>query len=94
MKHLLLIVVASSLLALAGGTPARAQVVDEIVADIPFGFTIRNTTMPAGEYIIKRIYAGSEGVMEIRSMDGHESMVFYSGDCYPRKKARSNRADL
>ena len=76
MKTLLLIVVASSLLAISGETPARAQVVDEIVADIPFGFTVRDTTMPAGEYTIKRPYAASEGVMEIRSMDGHARMVF------------------
>ena len=76
MKNSLLIVVASSLLLLSGGTPARAQVVDEIVADIPFGFTVRNTTLPAGEYSIRRPYAASEGLMEIRSMDGHARMAF------------------
>src|SRR6185295_14205658 len=85
MKNLLLIVVASSLVALSSGTAARAQVVDSIVADIPFAFTIRNTTMPPGEYTIKRAYALSEGVMEISSTSGHERMAFLVDTAYLNK---------
>jgi hypothetical protein len=70
-----LIVAAISLLAIAG-TPARAQVVDVIEADIPFEFTVRNSTLPAGEYTIKRINSVSPGTMEIRNADGTQRLVF------------------
>ena len=86
MKNLLLIAVASSLVALSVETTARAQVVDSIVADIPFAFTIRNMTMPPGQYTIKRAYALSEGVMEITSMSGHERMAFLVDTAYLSKR--------
>jgi hypothetical protein len=70
-----LIVAAISFLAIAG-TPARAQVVDVIEADIPFEFTVRNSTLPAGEYTIKRINSVSPGTMEIRNADGTQRLVF------------------
>ena len=76
MKKLLLIVVSASFFAIAGTIPARAQVVDTIVADIPFGFTVRNTTLSAGKYTIKRLDSVDPGVMEISSADGKEKLVF------------------
>jgi hypothetical protein len=75
MKHLLLIVVAISFLAIAG-TSVRAQVVDTIEADIPFGFTVRNTTLPAGQYTIRRMDSVAPWVMQIRNADGTRRMVF------------------
>jgi hypothetical protein len=74
MKSLLLLVMALSLLAIAGGT-ARAQVVDSIVADIPFGFTVRHTTLPAGHYTIKRLGLTPD-VMEIRGADYQRPVIF------------------
>ena len=79
MKNVLLIVVALSFLAIAGGTSARAQVVDTVTADIPFGFTVRNMTLPAGEYRIKRIDSADPGVMQISSADGTQRVVFLVG---------------
>jgi hypothetical protein len=80
MKNLLLIVVASSfLLAIAGSTPAQAQVSDTVVADIPFGFMVRDTTLPAGRYTIKRLDSVNPNAMEIRNADGVEKLVFLVG---------------
>ncbi len=76
MKNLLLILVVASFFAIEGGTHARAQVVDSIVADIPFGFTVRNTTLPAGEYTIKRLDSVDPGMMVITSADHSEKLVF------------------
>ena len=75
MKNLLLIIAAISSIGIAGGTPARAQVVDVIVADIPFGFTVRDTA-PSGEYAIKRIDSVNPGTMQISNADGTQRLVF------------------
>lgn len=88
MRNLLLLVATSSLLAIAG-TPARAQVADVIVADIPFGFTVRNTTLSAGRYTINRL--GSQpGVMVVRDADGHGMVVFLTGAVQARKEPNVN----
>ena len=63
----------------------RAQVVDAIVADIPFGFTVRDTTLPAGEYTIKRSYSANPGIMQIRSADGKEVLLFVVGSAEAAK---------
>lgn len=79
MKNLWLIVVASSFFAITGGTRAQAQVVDTIVADIPFGFNVNDTTLPAGKYTIKRLDSLDPQLMEIRSADGAERRLFLVG---------------
>ena len=90
MKNLLLIVVAASSFAIAGGTAARAQVVDTIVADIPFGFTVRDATLPAGEYSIKRIDSVDPSVMEISSADGAK-LVFLVGSAQATKQPEQTK---
>ena len=75
MKRFLLLVVMSSLLAVVGGT-ARAQVVDPIVADIPFDFIVRGTTLPAGHYTVKRFGSNPE-VMEVLGDDNHRTPVLF-----------------
>ncbi|HWN99444.1 MAG TPA: hypothetical protein VNS63_09260 [Blastocatellia bacterium] len=86
MKTLLLIVVASSFLAIAGSTLAQAQVLDTIVADIPFAFTVKNTTLPAGRYTIKRLDSTNPGVMEITSADNSEKRIFLVGSAQANKE--------
>ena len=49
MKKVFMIVLTLSLFAIEGAIRARAQVVDTIVADVPFGFIIRDHTLPAGD---------------------------------------------
>ena len=75
MRSFLLLVVMSSLLAVAGGT-ARAQVVDPIVADIPFDFTVRGATLPAGHYTVRRLGSDPE-VMEILGVDNHRTPLLF-----------------
>ena len=80
MKKMLLIAVASSFLAIAGGSPAQAQVTETVVrADIPFAFMVRDTTLPAGQYTIKRLDSVNPNAMEIRNADGAERLVFLVG---------------
>lgn len=76
MRNVFLAVVAISLAAIAVRVPANAQVVDAIEANIPFGFTVRNKTLPAGDYTIKRVDTKNTDVMEIQSADGREQMLF------------------
>jgi len=76
MRKNLLIAVMSFVLSISGLTTARAQVVDTVEADIPFGFTINDTTMPAGEYTIKRVSAENPNVMVISSKEGHRNELF------------------
>jgi len=73
MRKILLIVVSLSLMAFAGRIPAHAQVVDAIEADIPFSFTVLNTTLPAGRYTVERVYTVDPNVMEIRGSDAHST---------------------
>jgi hypothetical protein len=74
MKRLLFLVMTLSLFAIVGGT-ARAQVVDPVEADIPFDFIVRQTTLPAGHYTIKRMGSNPE-VMEILGPDYRQPVLF------------------
>ena len=86
MKNLLMMVLTISFLAIAGGAPVRAQVVDTIVADVPFDFTVRDSTLPAGKYTIKRTYSANPSVMQIRSADGDEVLLFVAGSAEAAKQ--------
>ena len=90
MKSLLLVVAMASLVAIAGGT-ARAQVVDPIIADIPFSFTVRQNTMPAGHYTIKRFGSNSE-VMELIGDDYRHPIIFLTESA--QVSNRPKRAEL
>ena len=74
MKNLLLLVVTSSFLAIAGVT-ASAQIVYPIEADIPFDFTVRQTALPAGHYTVRRLGSDPE-VMEIVGDDYRHPSLF------------------
>lgn len=78
MKGLLIGVLTLSVFVIEGAIRARAQVVDEIVADVPFGFTIRDHALPAGSYTLKRVDS-QPGVMEIRDADGGRVLLFLTG---------------
>lgn len=75
MKHLLLMLMTLSLLAIAGGTVARAQVITGFKADIPFGFTVRNISLPAGSYTIRRLNSRPD-LMEILDAEGNGMVLF------------------
>lgn len=55
-------------------TSANGQSRRVLVASIPFEFTVGNKTLPAGEYIVTSVTAGSEALM-IRSKDSRSASM-------------------
>ena len=56
---------------------ARAQTTHpDMTAQIPFKFTVANTTLPAGKYIIKRVDDNDPQALELHSADGRATVVF------------------
>ena len=51
---------------------ARAQ--EPVLANIPFAFTVGNTTLPAGEYRVEKVWDGSSAML-IRGTDGSASTM-------------------
>lgn len=75
-KQMLMSLIGISLLVLLGGSSARAQVIGEVEAKIPFNFYAGNTRLPAGKYFIKVLDDSSLSVMEISSANGRTSALF------------------
>jgi hypothetical protein len=69
-----------------GGGVATAQIdtVSQIEANVPFAFAVGDTKLPAGKYEIKQLDNISPKVLELRSADGHTSVVFDTEDAQTR----------
>ena len=65
---------ASLVLALAA-ISVHAQSARLVVADIPFNFTVKNRTLPAGEYTVEPIQIGGAPALRIQSRDGHITVM-------------------
>jgi hypothetical protein len=68
-----------SLLIAGGNVMARAQgLIDDtdIEATVPHAFIVRDTTLPAGKYLVKRLDDNDTNLLEIRSADGRTAVVF------------------
>lgn len=65
-------ILAAALFCVAGAGVARAQD-DQIVAKVPFDFTVGGTHLPAGKYIVKSTLE-DPGVLAIETSDGHQVM--------------------
>ncbi len=76
MKKLFTIIATISLLALAGVGTARAQVINAVVANIPFDFTVGNKTMPSGQYTVKPVDSSPGSLMTISYKEGKVLEVF------------------
>jgi hypothetical protein len=74
MKRLLSIVGFSCLLLVSG--IARAQIIGQIEADIPFPFHAGLAKFPAGKYVIHMEENSDLSMMEIQSADGKSSALF------------------
>ena len=57
-------------------TKARAQIVGNLEADIPFQFHVGNVKLPPGKYTIHMLDNSDLTVMEITSADGSSSALF------------------
>jgi hypothetical protein len=68
-----------SLLTVAGNITARAQgQIDDtpIEADVPHAFMVKETTLPAGKYTVRRLNDEAPGILAIRSADGRTAVIF------------------
>ncbi|MEK6303328.1 MAG: hypothetical protein AABO41_21675 [Acidobacteriota bacterium] len=68
-----------SLLIASGSVTARAQeLIDDtaIKADVPHAFIVKDKTLPAGKYTVKRLDDTQPNVLEIRSEDGRNAVTF------------------
>ena len=67
------------LLVLAGfaafAVPAKAQVVDQPVVNIPFQFVVAGRTLPAGEYKVTRLYGWNPRVLVLSSYENRASAI-------------------
>lgn len=63
----------------SGSVTARAQgLIDDtaVQADVPHAFIVRDKTLPAGKYTIKRLDDTQPNVLVIRSADGRSAVTF------------------
>jgi hypothetical protein len=61
-------------------TPAHAQIIGGLEANIPFSFYAGNTKLPAGEYRIQVLDNSDLSLMEISRVDGTVSALFQIQD--------------
>jgi hypothetical protein len=67
-KQAFRIIVALSLFGMLAGLSVYAQDLnDEIDVNIPFKFTVENTTLPPGKYIIRRVFSDDPQALTIQS---------------------------
>jgi len=71
------IILSVSALALLGATGLCAQI--RATANIPFDFTVQNTTLPAGEYTMSKISAGHD-LMLIQNKETRHAVVVLAPD--------------
>jgi hypothetical protein len=67
------------LAALAAG-PAFAMDPETLVVHVPFAFTVRNATLPAGDYSVRPLSDLARNVLEIRSVDGRHCAFVLTSD--------------
>ena len=83
------------LLTVGGGVVANAQVDNptRIQANVPFAFSVANTTLPAGKYEIKTL-DDSNNVLELRSPNGRTSVLFETDSLQARGDRAASKTEL
>lgn len=69
-----LVVLALGLLTV-GALSGRAQIINQLDFKMTQPFTVGNTTLPAGSYIVKPVSGTEQAVLEIRSANGHPTVM-------------------
>jgi hypothetical protein len=76
-KHCLRILIA--LIGVAGlGMAAKAQVVDQIVVNIPYEFVVAGTTLPPGTYRVNRLSNTDSGALILSSFESSARVMVHS----------------
>jgi hypothetical protein len=73
-KKTMMMLMMLGLLVVAGRGSAQAQISRRIEVDIPFKFTVGDTTLPAGKYYVKQPGDMELQALEITSADGKVSV--------------------
>ena len=72
----MIVLVGSMALAAQAQTSGRTQ----LIANIPFQFSVGNQTLPAGEYTVRQVNPASDhAVLQLRSRDGGASAMIQMG---------------
>ena len=77
----------SAFLLMVASAAAYAQVPDQIVAKIPFKFTVEQTTLPAGTYVIASPVTSDSNMLEIRQENGDLSVLFLTESMDPERES-------
>ena len=79
-----------------GAALAQAQIdsVTRIQADIPFNFTVGDTTLSAGKYELRRVDDLAENVLELSSVDGRARVIFDASPAQTKDLRPANRSEL
>ena len=84
------------LLTVGGGVVANAQIgtFSRMQANVPFSFTVGNTTLPAGRYEIRRLDVTATNVLELRSIKGRTTVVFEVEDAQTPDDQPARKTEL
>jgi hypothetical protein len=84
------------LLMVFGGVVANAQMdsVPQVEVNITFPFMVGDTKLPAGKYVIKTSDDNSPNVLELRSADGHTSVIFDTENAQTRDDKIVSKTEL
>ena len=63
----------------------------EMVADIPFNFTVGNQQMPAGKYKVRPMTSATTNLLLVRSEDGQFAEITCTRDVQSSKRATEGR---
>lgn len=92
MKKQVYITAIMLLLAMIGLSSAKAQTVSnqQLIANIPFEFSVGGKTLPAGEYTVRCTNPASDRkVLQLTSKDGHASVLVQTNSVIGRTNERA-----
>lgn len=83
------------LLTVGGGIVANAQIDTGVTiqVNVPFTFVVGDTTLPAGKYEIRALDE-MEGVIELRSANGHTAVLFNAENVGTKGNQIANKSEL
>lgn len=79
---------------LTTATVARAQAARSVVVSIPFEFTVGQKTLPAGDYIVRRVARNSDTSLLVQSADGRRSAMVTTHSVEARATQRKAKLDF
>ncbi|HEV7798237.1 MAG TPA: hypothetical protein VGO73_08785 [Pyrinomonadaceae bacterium] len=75
-KYFVLALAVLGLAIAAGVQSASGQIETQMKVNIPFPFSVENTTLPPGNYTITRVDKSDPTILELRSDDGKTAVIF------------------